>query len=99
MLDIDIALRDLFYLLFGVIAATGTMYALMSSKIKHVGDEREILVRLDETTLSTKEDVADIKDELRQSKEMLNEHERRIIELELSDKTQWRRIDEIRKVG
>lgn len=57
----------------------------------------ERIVRIDENSRETRADVADIKAELRSVRNTVGEHERRIIKLEEADKTQWKRIDEIRE--
>lgn len=42
-------------------------------------------------------DVADIKAELRQTKAMMSDHERRLIKVEEAQTTMWKRIDEIKE--
>lgn len=96
MLDFNIPLRDAFYLLFGIASLAGVLYAIFSDKSKSVGDERERIVRIDENLKEMRSDVADIKAELRQTKNMMSDHERRIIKLEEETASQWKRIDEIK---
>lgn len=57
----------------------------------------ERIVRIDENSRETRADVADIKAELRSVRSAVSDHERRIIKLEESSKTQWMRIDEMRE--
>ena len=57
----------------------------------------ERIVRIDENSRETRADVADIKAELRSVRNAVSDHERRIIVLEESSKTQWMRIDEMRE--
>lgn len=57
----------------------------------------ERIVRIDENSRETRADVADIKAELRSVRSTVSEHERRIIKLEESNKTQWMRINEMRE--
>lgn len=96
MLDFDIALRDVFYLIFGIVALLGVIYGINSGKKKDTGDERERLVRIDENLKEMRSDVADIKAEMRQTRTTLSEHERRLIKVEESQSTMWNRIDEIK---
>ena len=95
VLDFNIPLRDAFYLLFGIASFAGVLYAIFSGKTKSVGDER--VVRIDENLKEMRSDVADIKAELRQTKNMMSDHERRLIKLEEDRSTIWKRIDEIKE--
>lgn len=97
VLDFNIPLRDAFYLLFGIASFAGVLYAIFSGKTKSVGDERERIVRIDENLKEMRSDVADIKAELRQTKNMMSDHERRLIKLEEERSTIWKRIDEIKE--
>lgn len=97
MLDFDMPLRDVFYLIFGIASLTGVFYAIFSGKSKSVGDERERIVRIDENLKEMRSDVADIKAELRQTKAMMSDHERRLIKVEEAQTTMWKRIDEIKE--
>ena len=96
VLDFNIPLRDAFYLLFGMASFAGALYAIFSGRTKNVGDERERIVRIDENLKEMRNDVADIKAELRQTKSMMSDHERRLIKLEEGQSTMWKRIDEIK---
>lgn len=96
MLDFNISLRDAFYLLFGIASSVGVLYAIFSGRTKNVGDERERIVRIDENLKEMRNDVSDIKAELRQTKTMMSDHERRIIKLEEASASQWKRIDEMK---
>lgn len=96
MLDFNISLRDAFYLLFGIVSLAGVLYAIFSGKSKSVGDERERIVRIDENLKEMRSDVADIKAELRQTKDTMSNHERRIIKLEDESASQGKRIDELK---
>ena len=95
-MDDAIAVRDGFYILFGIVAVVGTLYAIRTGNAKSSGDDRERIVRIDENTKELRSDVADIKAEMRQTRATLSDHERRIIVLETENATQWKRIDEIR---
>ncbi len=95
-MDNAIAMRDALYILFGVIAMAGTLYAIRTGNAKTSGDDRERIVRIDENTKELRSDVADIKAEMRQTRTTLTDHERRIIGLEQKVQTQWMRIDELR---
>lgn len=97
VLDSNIPLRDAFYLLFGIASFSGVLYAIFSGKTKSIGDERERIVRIDENLKEMRSDVADIKAELRQTKNMMSDHERRLIKLEKEQSTIWKRIDEIKE--
>lgn len=97
MLDFDMPLRDVFYLIFGIASLTGVFYTILSGKSKSVGDERERIVRIDENLKEMRSDVADIKAELRQTKAMMSDHERRLIKVEEAQTTMWKRIDEIKE--
>ncbi len=97
MLDFNIPLRDVCYLIFGVASLAGVFYAIFSGKSKDVGDERERIVRIDENLKEMRSDVADIKAELRQTKTMMSDHERRLIKLEESQGSIWKRIDELKE--
>lgn len=97
MLDSNIPLRDAFYLLFGIASSAGVLYAIFSGKAQSVGDERERIVRIDENLKEMRSDVADIKAELRQTKSVMSDHERRLIKLEEDRSAMWKRIDEIRE--
>lgn len=97
MLDLNIPLRDAFYLIFGIASLAGVLYAVFSGRAKNVGDERERIVRIDENLKEMRSDVADIKAELRQTKTMMSDHERRLIKLEEGQSTMWKRIDEIKE--
>lgn len=97
MLDSNIPLRDAFYLLFGIASFAGVLYAIFSGKTKSVGDERERIVRIDENLKEMRSDVADIKVELRQTKSMMSDHERRLIKSEEDRFSIWKRIGEIKK--
>ena len=104
-LDSDIAIRDMFYLLFGLFSLLGVLYAIGSGRRRdsdaaqvRSNDDRERIVRIDENTKELRSDVADIKAEIRQTKNNLSEHERRIIQLETDGKVQWQRIDELAEV-
>lgn len=97
MLDSNIPLRDAFYLLFGIASFAGVLYAIFSGKTKSVGNERERIVRIDENLKEMRSDVADIKAELRQTKNLMSDHERRLIKLEEDRSTMWKRIDEIKE--
>lgn len=90
------AVRDMLYVVFGLIAMAGTLYAIRTGNAKASGDDRERIVRIDENTKELRSDVADIKAEMRQTRATLSDHERRIIVLEAENATQWKRIDEIR---
>lgn len=95
-MDDVIALRDMFYLAFGLVAVVGTVYTVRTGNAKSSGDDRERIVRIDENTKELRSDVADIKAEMRQTRATLSDHERRIIVLETETATQWKRIDELR---
>lgn len=95
-MDNAIAVRDGLYVVFGLIAMAGTLYAIRTGSAKSSGDDRERIVRIDENTKELRSDVADIKAEMRQTRATLSDHERRIIVLETETATQWKRIDEIR---
>lgn len=95
-MDNAIAVRDALYVLFGVIAVAGTLYAIRTGNAKASGDDRERIVRIDENTKELRSDVADIKAEMRQTKTSISDHERRIIVLETENQTQWQRIDELK---
>lgn len=97
MLDSNIPLRDVFYLLFGIASFAGVLYAIFSGRTKSVGDERERIVRIDENLKEVRGDVADIKAELRQTKSMMSDHEQRLIKLEEDRPTMWKCIDEIKE--
>lgn len=97
VLDSNIPLRDAFYLLFGIASFAGVLYAIFSGKTKSVGNERERIVRIDENLKELRSDVADIKAELRQTKNTMSDHERRLIKLEEDRSTMWKRIDEIKE--
>lgn len=97
VLDFNIPLRDAFYLLFGMASFAGALYAIFSGRTKNVGDERERIVRIDENLKEMRNDVADIKAELRQTKSMMSDHERRLVKLEEDRSTVWKRIDEIKE--
>lgn len=81
-MDSNISLRDVIYLVFGIVALMGTIWAITSGKTKKVGDERERIVRIDENMKEVKGDVAEIKSDNRQNKKILSDHERRIIRIE-----------------
>ncbi len=89
------AVRDMLYIVFGVIAMAGTLYAIRTGNAKSSGDDRERIVRIDENTKELRADVADIKAEMRQTRMTISDHERRIIVLETENATQWKRIDEL----
>lgn len=97
-MDDVIALRDMFYLVFGLVAVVGTVYTVRTGNAKSSGDDRERIVRIDENTKELRSDVADIKAEMRQTRTTLTDHEKRLIAVEQTVKTQWRRIDELRLV-
>ena len=95
-MDNVVAVRDALYVLFGVVSLCGVLYSMRSSQSSRDGDDRERIVRIDENTKELRNDVADIKAEMRQTRESIAAHERRIIKLEGAQETQWTRIDEIR---
>lgn len=97
MLDSNIPLRDAFYLLFGIASFAGVLYAIFSGKTKSLSDELERIVRIDENLKEMRSDVADIKDELRQTKNMMSDHELRLIKLEEGQSTMGKLIDEIKE--
>lgn len=97
VLDFKIPLRDAFYLLFGIASFAGVLYAIFSGRTKSIGDERERIVRIDENLKEMRSDVADIKAELRQTKIVMSDHERRLIKVEEGQSTMWKRIDEIKE--
>lgn len=94
MLDLDIAIRDVFYLLFGIVSLIGIIFSISTGRKKDNGDERERIVRIDENLKEMRNDVADIKAELRTTKETMSDHERRIVRLEEDRKSVWHRIDD-----
>lgn len=102
LLDVQMPLRDVCYLVLGICAMAGSLYAVFSGQRKSVGDEREKIVRIDANVAKIGTDVSDIKAELRSVRETISDHERRIIKLEEGDKAQWKCIDDINddlKVG
>lgn len=96
MLELGVTIRDVLYIIFGVIAMTAAIYGISSGRKKDTGDERERLVRIDENLKEMRSDVADIKAEMRQTRTTISDHERRLIKVEESQSTMWTRIDEIR---
>ncbi len=95
-MDNAIAMRDVFYLVFGLAALVGTVYAVRTGNASRDGDERERIVRIDGNTERLRADVSDIKAEMRQTKGTISDHERRLVILETENATQWKRIDELR---
>lgn len=96
MLDFDIAIRDVFYLLFGIVSLMGIIYSMSVGRKRDNGDERERIVRIDENLKEMRNDVADIKAELRTTKNTMGDHERRIVKLEEQNKTLFTRVSELK---
>lgn len=92
----SIAVRDAFYVVFGLVSLLGVIYSIRSSQGKADGDNRERIVRIDENTKELRNDVADIKADMRQTRESIAAHERRIIKLEGTQDMQRTRIDELK---
>ncbi len=96
-MDIEIVLRDVFYLAFGIAALISVIYSISSSKKKNVGNDTERIVRIDENVKKMREDITDMKAELRQTRDITTNHERRIVVLEQDNNSMRKHIDEIRK--
>ncbi|HIW77040.1 MULTISPECIES: hypothetical protein [Gordonibacter] len=82
-----------------VVAALGLVINVWrSSRDDKRSDSADVerIVRIDENSRETRADVADIKAELRSVRNTIGDHERRIIKLEETSRTQWMRIDEIK---
>ena len=97
MLDLEILFRDVLYVLFGVAALIGVCYSIFTGRKKNIGDETERIVRIDENMKAMREDVADIKAELRQTRDITQNHERRIVVLEQDNTSINKHIEELRK--
>lgn len=97
MLELGVTIRDVLYIIFGVVAMAAAIYGISTGRKKDTGDERERLVRIDENLKEMRSDVADIKAEMRQTRTTLSEHERRLIKVEETQSTMWRRVDELRE--
>ena len=87
MLDAEIMFRDVLYVLFGVAALISVVFTIVTSRKRNIGDETERIVRIDENMRALREDVKDIKVELRQTRTEMQNHEHRITALEQDNKT------------
>lgn len=54
-------------------------------------------MRMDENIKQVTAGISDIKAEMRSTKKLLDNHEKRILKLELENETQWKRIDELKE--
>ena len=92
-LDATWALRDLCYLVFGVGSFAGVLYAILSSRRKESGDERERIARIDANVRETRNDVSEIKSDVRAVDRSLHEVTSRVAVLESNCKKAHDRLD------
>lgn len=81
--SVGLTLTEIFYLVFGGVGLLSTVVALLSGSRKRSGDERERLVRIDENVRGLRDEVADLKSEMRSANTTLQDHERRLVRLEI----------------
>lgn len=102
--QVAITASDMLYILFGVVGLCGTVYAIwrgahqdQREDASRSEDDAVRIMRMDENIKQITTGISDIKAEMRSTKKLLDDHERRIIQLELENKTQWQRIDEVKE--
>lgn len=106
MFDQTLTIQNIFYLLFGFVGLASALFAIWrgvrqeSSERSHRDKDEAIrIMRMDENIKQVTAGISDIKAEMRSTKKLLDNHEKRILKLELENDTQWKRIDELKEAG
>lgn len=91
--DALLPVRDLCYLVFGLGSMAGVLYAIFSGRRKSVGDERERIVRIDANVSETRNDVGEIKADLRATNRRMEDMASRVAVLENNSRKAHERLD------
>ena len=87
------ALRDICYLVFGVGSMAGVLYGIFAGRRKTASEDTERIVRIDTNVSETRNDVGEIKADLRATDRRVGDISAKLAVLESSEKKAPERLD------
>lgn len=92
-LDGTWALRDICYLVFGVGSMAGVLYGIFAGRRRSAAEDTERIVRIDTNVSETRNDVGEIKADLRATDRRVGDISAKLAVLESSEKKAHERLD------